>query len=84
MDVVPAGPLAMLARKRRSKHWSKTVFAADLLNGGRSEAIADLNSMKADYLHTLKHGAHKAHEVGTSHYSSRGPIWQQFIEETVH
>ena len=84
MDVVPAGPLAMLARKRRSKHWSKTVFAADLLNGGRSEAIADLNSMKADYLHTLKHGADKAHEVGASHYSSRGPIWQQFIDETAH
>ena len=54
MNVAPAGSLAMLARKHRvpSKHWSKTVFATDLLKGGRSKAIACLNSMKADYTHT--------------------------------
>ena len=84
MNVAPASSPAMLARKRRSKHWSKTVFAVDLLKGGRSEAIKYLNSMKTDYLHTLKHGADDAHEVGASHYSSRGPIWQQFIDETAH
>ena len=84
MHVAPASSPAMLARKRRSKHWSKTVFAVDLLKGGRSEAIKYLNSMKTDYLHTLKHGADDAHEVGASHYSSRGPIWQQFIDETAH
>ena len=50
----PAGSLAMLAKKLKvpSKHWSKTVFATDLLKGGRSKAIACLNSMKADYTHT--------------------------------
>ena len=59
----------MLARKLKvpSMYWSKTVFAADLLQGGRSKAITYLNSMKADYTHTMKHGADATHEVGASH-----------------
>ena len=68
LNVAPVSP-AMLARKLKvpSMYWSKTVFAADLLQGGRSKAITYLNSMKADYTHTMKHGADATHEVGASH-----------------
>ena len=77
-----SGP-ALLAKKlkRPRKHWSRTVFAHPLRRGGKSDAIAYLASMKADYDYTVLHGPDSAHEVGASHYLSRGPVWQQYIDE---
>ena len=59
------------------------MFAHDLRRGSKSDAVAYLASMKADYDYTTLHGPDDAHEVGASHYLSRAPTWQQYIDETL-
>ena len=49
------------------------MFAHDLRRGSKSDAIAYLASMKADYDYTTLHGPDDAHEVGASNYLSSPP-----------
>ena len=79
---INSGPALLVKKLRRPRtHWSRSVFAHDLRRGSKSDAIAYLASMKADYDYTALHGPDDAHEVGASHYLSRGPTWQQYIDE---
>ena len=61
--------------------WRETTHADLLKHQGLGGARRYLAKMKADYDHTMKHGPSDQHEVGASHYVSRGPIWKQFIAE---
>ena len=61
--------------------WRETTHADLLKHQGLGGARRYLAKMKADYDHTVKHGPSDQHEVGASHYVSRGPIWKQFIAE---
>ena len=65
----------------RAPHWSKTVHTDLLKRQGLEGAKRYLAEMKADYDHTTKYGPSDRHEVGASHYASRGQIWKQFIAE---
>ena len=47
---VDSGPALLVKKLKRPRtHWSRSVFAHDLRRGGKSDAIAYLASMKADY-----------------------------------
>ena len=48
---------------------------------GKQGAIEMLRSMKADVDYVVANGADSEHEVGASHYDSRGPYVKQYIDE---
>ena len=62
-------------------HWSKSIIASQLQTLSLDQAVQALAGMKADLHYTLAHGPDDDHEVGASSYFSRGPYYQQYIEE---
>ena len=74
---VSAGPRPL----PKGAHWSKSVFADQLLRQGLDGAKEYLADMKRDYDMCIAHGPHESREVGASHYYSRGPYWMQFVAE---
>jgi hypothetical protein len=65
----------------RKLHWRKTVHADILGKMNLEQATKYLAEMKADLDYVIAYGSDKVHDVGASHYVSRGPFVKQLIDE---